>query len=178
MCFVRGPASNRSAKEFAVELSLCISTFIGVSRSMYTDLKDSPNSSSEEWIQNSQCDCQSEPPRAFSRDCGSPAKSLSTKTVILSTCSSLPNLNAALVSQPDIALHVPAEESRKHEVHSFSGPNASRCLQSLIGLGKVSCTQICIVHLLSSKSDSICRRTPTCLVVHSLSWCSRCIQIH
>ena len=68
MCFVRGPAPNRSAKEFAVELSLCISTLIGVPRSMYMDLKDSPNSSSEEWIKISQCDCQSEPPRAFSRD--------------------------------------------------------------------------------------------------------------
>ena len=64
----------------------------------------------------------------------------------------------------------------------FSGPNASRLLQSLICLGpnmKVTRTQICIVlHLLSSKSTSFYRLTPTCLVVYSLSWCSHCIQIH
>ena len=41
MCFVRGPAPKRSVKEFAVELSLCISTFIKIPISMYMDLKDS-----------------------------------------------------------------------------------------------------------------------------------------
>ena len=42
MCFVRCPAPNRSVKEFAVELPLCISVFIGIPRSWYIDLKDSP----------------------------------------------------------------------------------------------------------------------------------------
>ena len=90
------------------------------------------------------------------------------------------------VSQPDIALHVAAEESRIQEVHSFSGPNASRFLQGRICLGpsmKVSCTHICIVlHLLSSKSNFLDRLKPACLVislvVYALYWCTRCIQIH
>ena len=42
MCFVRCPAPNRSVKEFAVELSLCISIFIGTPRSWYIDLRDNP----------------------------------------------------------------------------------------------------------------------------------------
>ena len=42
MCFVRCHAPNRSVKEFAVELSLCISIFIGIPRSWYIDLRDSP----------------------------------------------------------------------------------------------------------------------------------------
>ena len=41
-CFVLGPAPNRSVKEFAVELTLRISTFIRTPRSMCTDLKNSP----------------------------------------------------------------------------------------------------------------------------------------
>ena len=42
MCFVRCPAPNRSGKEFAVELPLCIPIFIGIPRSWYTNLMDSP----------------------------------------------------------------------------------------------------------------------------------------
>ena len=42
MCFVRCPAPNRSVREFAVELSLSISIFIGIPKSWYIDLKDSP----------------------------------------------------------------------------------------------------------------------------------------
>ena len=41
-CLVRCPAPNRSVKEFAGELSLCISIFIGIPRSWYIDLRDSP----------------------------------------------------------------------------------------------------------------------------------------
>ena len=41
-CFVRGPAPNRSVKEFAVELSLWISTFVGIPRSMCIAPNDSP----------------------------------------------------------------------------------------------------------------------------------------
>ena len=51
-------------------------------------LQRSRLSSSEEWIEISQCELQSES--------GSPTTWLSTKTVILSTCSCLRNLNAAL----------------------------------------------------------------------------------
>ena len=42
MCFARYPAPNRSVKESSVELSLCISIFIGIPRSWYIDLRDSP----------------------------------------------------------------------------------------------------------------------------------------
>ena len=35
ICSVRCPAPNRSVKEFAVELSLCVSIFIGIPRSWY-----------------------------------------------------------------------------------------------------------------------------------------------
>ena len=42
MCFVHCPAPNRSVKEFAVELLLSISMFIGIPRSWYIDLRDSP----------------------------------------------------------------------------------------------------------------------------------------
>ena len=41
MCFVRCLAPNRSVKEFAVELSLCISIFIGTPRSWCVDLWES-----------------------------------------------------------------------------------------------------------------------------------------
>ena len=42
MCFVLGPAPNRSVNEFDVELSLRISTSVGIPRSMYMDVADSP----------------------------------------------------------------------------------------------------------------------------------------
>ena len=42
MCFIRCPALYRSDKEFAVELSLCISIFIGIPKSWYIDFRDSP----------------------------------------------------------------------------------------------------------------------------------------
>ena len=42
MCFVCFPAPNRSVKEFAVELSLCISIFIEIPRPWYIDLRDCP----------------------------------------------------------------------------------------------------------------------------------------
>ena len=42
VCFVRCPAPNRSPKEFAVELSLCVSIFIGIPKSWYIDLRDHP----------------------------------------------------------------------------------------------------------------------------------------
>ena len=42
MRFVRCPGPNRSVKEFAVDLSLCISIFIEIPRSWYIDLKDNP----------------------------------------------------------------------------------------------------------------------------------------
>ena len=68
----------------------------------------------------------------------------------------------------------------------FTRLHVSLFLQDPICLGlgmKVSYKQICIVLLhLSSKSDSFCRLTPTCLVVslvvYSLFWCSCCIPIH
>ena len=41
MCFVHSLAPNRPVKEFAVELSLCVSIFIGIPRSWYIDLRDS-----------------------------------------------------------------------------------------------------------------------------------------
>ena len=89
-------------------------------------------------------------------------------------------------SRPDTGLHASVEQSQILSVHSFSGPNASRFLQGLFFLGphkKASCTRICIVVLhLSSESDSVFRLTLTCLAVAlvmcSLFWCSRCIQIH
>ena len=42
MCFSPCPAPNRSVKEFAVGLSLCISIFIGIPRSWYIDIRDIP----------------------------------------------------------------------------------------------------------------------------------------
>ena len=89
--------------------------------------------------------------------------------VILSTCSSLRNRNAAMGFSTRYRAAPFSEKSRIHEVASFSGTHASRFLQGLICLGpkmKVSCTQICVVlHLLSSESDSFFRLTSTCLVV-------------
>ena len=85
MCFVRGPAPNRSVTEFATKLSHYISNFIGIPKSMYTDLKDSPTwlsfttawnsllllssklSSSAVYIQISVCDCQFVQPIPSSR---------------------------------------------------------------------------------------------------------------
>ena len=63
---------------------------------------------------------------------GSPAKSLSSKTVILSICFCLRNLSAALVFPPDIALHFSMGQRRIHEARSFSGPNVSLFQQNPI----------------------------------------------
>ena len=95
---------------------------------------------------------------------GSPAKSLSTKTVILSTGCCLRSLSAAL--------GFPS----RYRAARFNGPNVSLFQQdsSCLGPGmKVSYKQICIVLLdLSSESDSVFRLTPACpvvsLVVYSL----------
>ena len=79
MCFVRCPAPNRSVKEFDVELSLCISSFIGipdlgtwisgiVQLDLLSPLRKTPLlqrsmlSSSEASIQISKCGYRSEPP--------------------------------------------------------------------------------------------------------------------
>ena len=90
----------------------------------------------------------------------SPAKSLSTKTVILSTCSCPRNRKADL-GFPTRYRASPEKQSRILAVPSASGPNALQVLQSPICLGpnkKVSCTQICIVlYLLSSELDSFSR---------------------
>ena len=115
-------------------------------------LQRSGLSSSEEWIQISLCDSQSEPPKSVVPflETGSPAKSLSTKTVILSTCFCLRNLSAALASPPDTALHVSTGRSGIHEPRTFSGSNVSLFQQDLVCLGpsmQVSCKQICIVVL-------------------------------
>ena len=68
MCFVRCRAPNRSMKQFAVELSLCISIFIEIPRSWFIDFKPPlPSCSSED-----------------------------TKTVILSSQFCLRNLSVAL----------------------------------------------------------------------------------
>ena len=100
---------------------------------------------------------------------GSPVKSLSSKTLTLSTCFCLRNLFAALDFPPDNALHVSMGQSRIHQARSFCGPNVSLFQQNPICLGpdmKVSCKQICILlHPLYSKSDSIFRLTPVCPVV-------------
>ena len=117
---------------------------------------------------------------------GSPAKSLSTKTVILSACSCLRNRRAALVFPT------------RYRAARFSGTKSNsrgtlilwvKCFavsarsnlswQSM----KVSYKQICILlHLLYSESDSVFRLTPVCLaislVVYSLFSCSHCILIH
>ena len=101
MCFVRCPAPNRSIKEYAVELSLCISTFIGIPRSWYIDLKDTPITPLRKKLCLSNAQCRQalkrrsrfhsvvpnpEPPiSSCFLETGSPAKSLFTKTVILST---------------------------------------------------------------------------------------------
>ena len=67
--------------------------------------------------------------RALHRD-WSPAKSLSTKTVILSTCFCLRYL-----STPDTALHVSTGQNRIHEARSFSWPNVALFQQDSICLG-------------------------------------------
>ena len=106
---------------------------------------------------------------------GSPAKSLSTKTVILSTCFCLRNLSAALGFPTRYRAARFQRDSQILEARSFSGANVSLCLRDPICLGpsmKVSCNLICIVLFhLSSESDSVLRRTPVCLVV-SLVVCS------
>ena len=63
---------------------------------------------------------------------GSPAKSLSTKTVVLV----FEIATQIWVSEPNIALHISVEYGRIREVHIFSGPNAPRLLQNLNCLGK------------------------------------------
>ena len=114
-------------------------------------LQRSTLSSSESLIQISQCGYRSEPPiPSLFLETGSPAKSLSTKTMILSTCFCLRNLSAALGLPPDIALHVSTGRSRIPEARSFSGPNVSLFQQDPICLGpgvKISYKQICIVLL-------------------------------
>ena len=151
-------------------------------------LQRSRLSSSEAWIQIPQCgypNLSHHPCRTF-LETGSPAKSLSTKTVILSACSCLRNRSAALgFTTRNRAVRFNGQ-SRNHEARSFSGPNVSPFLQDPICLGpslKVSYKQICILlHLLYSESDSVFRPTPVCLavslVVYSLFSCSHCILIH
>ena len=173
------PAPNRSVKEIAVELSLSISTFIGIPRSWYVDLRDSPtwppfttawNSASPTlkavklwsvdpdftvWLP-----ILATNPVVLFLGTGSPAKPLSTKTVILWTCFCLRNLSAALGFPHQIpAMHVSTGQSWIHEARSFSWPNVSLFLQDPICLGpsmKVSYKQICILsHPRSLESDSV-----------------------
>ena len=114
---------------------------------------------------------------------GSPAKSLSTKTVILSTCFCLRNPSAALgfpTRYRAARFSGIKSNSRGGSLSSFSWPNASQFLQGLICLGpkmKVSYKPICIVLLLLSlESDSVFLLTPVCLAV-SLSWCAHCFNV-
>ena len=94
MCFVRCPAPNRSVKEFAVELSLWIPIFIGIPRYCSFNHCVKLRFSIAQCCQALKCrsrfhnvvtDLNHQSRRALPRD-GSPAKSLSTKTVTLSTC--------------------------------------------------------------------------------------------
>ena len=121
----------------------------------------------------------------FFFETGSPANSLSTKNVFLSTCSCHRNRIAALGLPTRYGAPRFSGNTRILAVHSPSGPNVLRFPRGRICLlpnRKASRTKICIVlHLPSSEFDSCFGPTPTCLVVslgvYSLSWCSRCIQI-
>ena len=100
---------------------------------------------------------------------GSPAKSLSTKTVILSRCFSLRNLSAASGRSHQIPRCTFQRDIL--EVRSFSGPHVSLFQPVPICLGpstKVSYKHICILlRQSSSESDSVFRLTPVCPAVFS-----------
>ena len=114
-------------------------------------------SSSEEWIHTSQCDIQSEPPIPscfFSRL----AKSPSTKTGLLSTCSCLRNLNATLGFP---TRYLAASFSGITKFTHFLGQICFAVKNSLICFGpnlKVSHTQIsvsCCIFSLQNRTLSI-----------------------
>ena len=127
MFFVRSPAPNRSVKEFAVELSLCISIFIGIPRSWYIDLKISPTRPSfhhcvELRFSNAQ-GCLKSGSRfhsviaslshqslsCFFSRLDPAAKSLSTKTDFVNAFLVFDISTQIWISQPDIALRVSSE---------------------------------------------------------------------
>ena len=167
MCFVPCPAPNRSVKDFAVELSLCISTFIGIPRSWYI-----------------QCGYRSIPSSSF--------RDLVTRKVAVHEDYDLVNMFLSSESQRCFGLshEIPRCMFQRDKVeftrfnHS-PGQNVSLFQQDPICLGpsmKVSCKQICILLLhLSSESESVFRLTPVCLavslVVCSQLQCSYCILI-
>ena len=107
---------------------------------------------------------------------GSPTKSLSTKTVILSTCFCLRNLSAALGFPTKYRAACFNETKSNSRSSLVLGPNASPIQQDPICNGpgmRGSCKQICIVLFhLSLESDSVFRLTPVCLVV-SLMVCRK-----
>ena len=100
----------------------------------------------------------------------SPARSLSTKTVILSTCFCLRYLSAALgfPTKYRAARFNGAKSNSRGSLILWAKGFAffSQIQFCLVPGQKVSHKQICIVLLhLFSESDSVFRLTPTCLVV-------------
>ena len=128
-------------------------------------LQRSMLSSSDVWIQISRCDYRSEPPISlcFFLETGSPAKSLSTKTVILSTCFCLRNLSA------DLGFPTRYRTARFNGTKSSSRGSLilwAKCFAASARSLKVSYKQICILlRHFYSESDSVFRLEPVCLVV-------------
>ena len=114
---------------------------------------------------------------------GSPAKSQSTKTDVVNVfLSSQSYCSSGLPDHIPGCTHQWNKVEFSRVIHSPSGPKVC-CFCNVLSWTKLGkCTQICIVvHILSSELGSCFRLTPTCfvisLVVYSLSWSSRCIQI-
>ena len=138
-------------------------------------------SSSEVWIHIPMCGapiCATIPVVLF-LETGSPAKSLSRKTVILSTCSCLRNRIAAFGFPNKIPYCTLQWNKVEFSWFSSSGPNVLLFPPSLICLGpKLESlnSKICIVlHLLSSELDSFFRPHP--LALQFLSWCTHCLGV-
>ena len=109
---------------------------------------------------------------------GSPAKSLSTKTVIWSMCSCLRNGITAFWFLDKIPRCTPQRNNVEFLWFAhFSGPNVLLCPQGLICRGPkttASYKQICIVlHVPSPELDSVYHQ----LVLQFLSWCANCLCV-
>ena len=137
----RSCAPNQSVEEFAVELSLCVSTFIGTNSQIHVNRSQGKFNlaslhhcvglrfSNVEGCQTLQCRSSFQCVAANSREIRC-LRRLCQHVLVLEIAMQLK------VAQPDIALQVSVERSGICKVHS------SRFLQSLLCLGpntKVSC---------------------------------------